>query len=236
MTAGNTERARLSGGPRFFFLHAAVMAVIVLVAFSLQPLLGRVDYGAMSGMLYLHGLLFLGWCALAIAQPWLIGRKDRALHRRFGWAGTALAAALVYSGLAVTVDGVRAGRLEPANLWMALNLMTVIPFAALVAGATLFRKRTDWHRRLLASATVLLTGPAWARLMPMEALGPLGIPAITVIVLALVGWGVVHDRHTRGRIHPAWWWGAAAVAAPGVLSIPLALLPPFADWAATIPS
>lgn len=219
------------GEPRHFARMAVVLTAIILFGFGLEATRDRTDYAILPWTVYLHAAIALGWCGLAIAQPWLIGRKDRALHRTFGWAGAALAVALAVTGMWVTIGGIAAGRLHP-GIFMVLNGVSVIAFLALVGAAIRVRRRTDWHRRLLTCATIILTGPAWARILPMEALGPFGIWAITLIVIALAGWGAAWDRRFHGRVHPAWWWGMAAVASPGLL-VPLAFVPAIGDWAAT---
>lgn len=222
---------RMSGEPAFFAGMAAACAIVVIVGFGLNAGLGRGRYAELPGAVYLHALLYVGWCALAVAQPVLIGTGRWSLHRTLGWAGAALAIAMAVSGLAVTVAGVRAGRTQPANIFLMLNILTVVCFLTLVIVAVRTRRATDWHRRLLTCATIILTGAAWARILPMDLLGPLGLAAITLIVLGFVAWGARHDRRTRGRVHPAWYWGGVAVAVPGVLTPPLAFLPAFATWA-----
>ncbi len=222
---------RLAGDPQFFFVHAAALTGVAIAGFGFAAWSGRADYSLLPPTIYLHGLIFTAWCVLAMVQPLLIAKRDRATHRRLGWVGAILALCIAFSGIAVTIDGVEAGRLAPAGIWLAMNMLTVIPFLALVAFAIVLRRSTDWHRRLLASATIIVTAPAWARLLPMERLGPLGLPVITGVVLMFVLWGIVHDRRTRGSIHSAWWWGAAAVSVPGILTIPVALFPAFARWA-----
>lgn len=222
---------RLAGEPRFFFHLAVVLTVIVLVGFGSQPLLGRVSYPGMATSLILHGLLFVCWCGLAVAQPVLIGRHRLTLHRKLGWLAAALAIVMAVSGVLITIAGVAAGRLAPPSIWMAMNILSVVGFLGAVIGGVVLRRATDWHRRLLACATIILTGPAWARILPVHLFGPFTLIVLTVVVLAFVGWGMVHDRRTRGRIHPAWYWGALAVAAPGLFTLPLAMMPAFADWA-----
>lgn len=221
----------LAGETRFFFFHAAALTIVAIAGFGFAALSGQADYGALPSTVYFHGIIFLVWCLLATAQPFLIGKRDWATHRRLGWVGAVLALLIGFSGIAVTISGVEAGRLAPPNLWLAMNILTVVPFLALVGVAIEMRRAPDWHRRLLASATIIVTAPAWARMLPMEQLGPLGLPVITAIVLTFILWGAIYDRRSRKRVHPAWGWGAAAVAVPGVLSIPLALTPPFATWA-----
>lgn len=222
---------RLTGEPRFFFHMALVLTAIVIVGFGSQPLLGRVSYPGMAGGLLLHGLVFICWCALAMAQPVLIGRQRLDLHRKLGWLAAVLAIVMGVSGVLITIDGVAAGRLEPPALWMAMNILSVGGFLALVVGGVVLRRATDWHRRLLACATIILTGPAWARILPVHLFGPFTLVVLTIVVLAFVAWGMAYDRRARGRIHPAWYWGALAVAAPGVFTLPLVMMPAFADWA-----
>jgi hypothetical protein len=225
---------RLTGEPGFFFRMALALTAIVVLGFGSQPLLGRVDYPGMAGSLLLHGLIFICWCALALAQPILIGRQRFALHRKLGWLAAALAIVMAVSGVHITMGGVAAGRLEPPSIWMAMNLLSVGGFLALVIGGVALRRATDWHRRLLACSTIILTGPAWARILPVHLFGPLTLIVLTVVVLAFVAWGMMHDRRSRGRIHPAWYWGALAVAAPGLFTIPLAMAPAFAGWAQSL--
>lgn len=219
------------GEPRHFMRMAVVSTAIILAGFGLEATRGRTDYAAIGWQLPVHLAVSLGWCALAIVQPWLIGARRRDLHRTLGWVGAVLAIALVVSGTSISLAAVAAGRLRPYNVFLVINLGSVIVLAALLGAGIWVRRRSDWHRRLLTGAMIVLTGPAWARLLPMERLGPLGLWVLTAAVLALVAWGAIWDRRVHGRVHPAWWWSAAAVSAP-VLFLPLAFVPTFADWAA----
>lgn len=229
--ATRSGTVRLAGEPRFFFTLAVVLTAIVIVGFALQPVLGRVHYPGLPVALYFHGLLFVTWCALAVVQPVLIGTGQRRMHRALGWFGLALALGMTFSGIRVTMDAVIAGRVAPAELWMAMNILSMVAFLALVAGGVAVRRATDWHRRLLACATIIMTGPAWARILPVHLFGPFTLIVLTVVVLAFVGWGMAYDRRTRGRIHPAWYIGALGVAMPGLFTLPLAMVPPFGEWA-----
>lgn len=221
------------GEPRHFMRMAIVLTAIILFGFGLETTKGRTPYGVLPWTVYAHGLTALAWCGLAIAQPWLIGQKRRGLHRLLGWIGAVLAMVVSVGGLWVTFGGIAAGRLRPYHIFMMVNLLTVICFLGLIGAAIQVRRRSDWHRRLLTCATMILTGPAWARILPMDALGPFGLWVITAIIVMLAGWGMIWDRRVHGRVHPAWWWGAAAAAAPGLLA-PLAFIPAFANWALSL--
>lgn len=218
------------GEPRHFMRMAIVLTAIILLGFGLETTRGRTDYAVLPWTVYAHALTALAWCGLAIVQPWLIGARHRDLHRRLGWLAAGLAIMLAIGGIWVTVGAITAGRMQPAALFLMLNLLSVIAFLGLVGAAIRVRRRTDWHRRLLTGATIILTGPAWARILPMELLGPAALFVLTAVVVGLAGWGMVWDRRVHGRVHPAWWWSAGAVAAPGLLW-PLAFVPAFAKWA-----
>ena len=209
---------------------AAVCLLVVIAGFTWNAALGRILPGARSLATLLHMVLFLGWNIIAIVQPLLIGRAKRNLHRQLGWCSVFLALAMCVSGLWVTATAIAAGRAQPPNIFMMLNILTVICFAGLVGAAVMMRRRTDWHSRLLTCATILLTGPAWARLLPMQWLGASGLFAISGCVILIASWGAAHDWRRRGRIHPAWYRGAATAAIIGPLTPPLAFVPAFDQW------
>ncbi len=206
--------------------------LVALAGFGLEPFRGRVDFGALPATVYIHAALGTAWCALAIAQPWLIARGDWRLHRRLGWGGAVLALALVATGIWTTLGAISSGRQSPAAFVMVINIGGLIPFAALVVAGIRARRRSDWHRRLLSCATVLAVAPAWARILPMVDLGPLALPILVAVSLATIVWGAIHDRRAHGRVHPAWYFGAFAILSP-LLMIPLAMHPDFAAWADT---
>lgn len=213
---------------------AALCLGINITGFGLNAALGRVDSSALSPILYVHALLFVAWSVLAVVQPSLVARGNPITHRKLGWAMIVLAVAMGVSGLGITVSAISAGRMAPANIFMMINILTVAGFLGLVAAALAFRRKMAWHSRLMTSASILLTGPAWARILPMDLLGPAGLIAISACVLVMSAWGMVEDRRTQGRVHPAWWWGAGVATLIGPLSPPLAFVPAFADWAARI--
>ena len=220
----------LKGEPRLFVGIAVFQLLVAIAGFGLEPFRGRTNYGALPLSVYIHASLGVGWCLLAIAQPWLIGVRERALHRRLGWIGAALAAAMVVTGVQAAVGSVASGRGYPAAMVFVTNIGGLIPFAVLVVAGIQVRRRSDWHRRLLACATIIVVAPGWARIVPMNTLGLAGLLVIEAGMLAPVAWGMIHDRRTQKRIHPAWYWGAAAIVSP-LLMVPLAFVPQFAAWA-----
>jgi hypothetical protein len=75
-------------------------------------------------------------------------------------------------------------------------------FTAFVSAAIWRRRDRESHKRLMLLASVIIIGPAVARLP-----GPLLLHiAISVLFVAL---GMAYDRYSRGRIHPVYLWGFA---------------------------
>lgn len=220
----------LKGEPRLFTGIAVTQLLVAIAGFGLEPLRGRTDYGALPLSVYVHAALGIGWCLIAIAQPWLIGARERGVHRKLGWVGAILATAMVVTGVSAAVGSVSSGRGYPAAMVFVTNIGGLIPFAVLVLAGIQVRRRSDWHRRLLACATIIVVAPAWARIVPMNSLGLAGLLVIEAGMLAPVVWGMMHDRRTQRRIHPAWYWGAAAIVSP-LFMVPLAFVPEFATWA-----
>jgi hypothetical protein len=114
-----------------------------------------------------------------------------------------------------------------------MDLITVLTFYAFTLAALGLRRRTDWHRRLMLSGTIFLTAPAWGRLLPMPLLGgELGVWAILAAQLLLFfGVAARYDFTTRGRVHPAYFWGIGGSVAAVALMKPIGTLPFVVAWA-----
>lgn len=205
----------MSAEHRFFFTMAIAMAVTIMLGFSAQLAMGRSSFGA-PFMVHVHAVVFFGWTAFYVLQNGLIAAGSVALHKRLGWFGTGWATAIVLLGIYTTVTMVRRGRtpffFEP-NYFLFMNSLTVLGFGGLTAAAIVFRKRTDWHRRLLFCAMAILTGPAFGRLLPMPLLIPWAGWAVFAAVMIFPVLGIFGDLRRMGRVHPAWWWGIGTIAA-----------------------
>jgi hypothetical protein len=105
----------------------------------------------------------------------------------------------------------------PAEMLTA-DVCDILLFAALFVWALLLRRRREWHKRLLLSATVLLTWPAIGRLGIVQHFGfSMVVPLSIAILIALALVGPVHDLVTRRRVHPAYLWAVSLI----VLAQPL---------------
>jgi hypothetical protein len=102
----------------------------------------------------------------------------------------------------------------------------LIIFPALVGTAVLLRPRPDWHKRLMTLAVIetLMAAPL-AHFVAHFGLPGLILPAWPVAVLLAL---IVHDKRSRGRIHPASLWGGIGLVVLG--NIEATVIGPSQSW------
>jgi hypothetical protein len=213
-----------SGGDEKFFLVSAILMASVLVAgFAMNAALGRSTF-ASPPRVHAHAFVFFGWTVLYVTQNALAARGSLQWHRQLGWAATAWIPLMAVSGMWMTIAGVRAGRtppfFEPAG-FLTMNTVHMLAFVCIAAAALLYRKQTQWHRRLWLCAMAMLLGPGFGRLLPMPLLIPWSSVAVVLPGLLFPLAGVVRDLRRSGSVHPAWVWGIGTMLA-AVLLVELA--------------
>ena len=223
-----TSVSAITAERRFYLMLAAIIAVTVFAGFGLD--LQRTDWNivGLPAQVHLHAAVFFGWIILYVAQNWLVDRGSIAIHRRLGVATACLVPVMVVVGVATTVMAVRLNRVPPfftPGLFLALDLQ-IIGFAILAGWAIQLRHRSDWHKRLMLCATILIMSPALGRILPMPLLGPFGPLAVFAAMSVYVLAGMAYDVKRRGRVHPAYWWGAAVLVVTQALVGPLGFSPP----------
>jgi uncharacterized membrane protein YozB (DUF420 family) len=92
-----------------------------------------------------------------------------------------------------------------AHPWLSPQLFDIIVFATLVSWAIYWRRSSDWHKRLMLSATILLLGAAVVRIVAFN-----GIHDPRYFILAEYCSAFVffvscfaYDWMTRHKLHPA---------------------------------
>ena len=207
---------------RRFFTGMAVAAILVVFAgfapsYYLKVVLGRPGVSGaqtLSPLLHAHGFVFTAWMVLYLVQTRLIAARRVKLHRRLGVGAVLLAAAMVLLGSAVAIDAARRGVAPPGGppplVFMIVPLADLVIFSTLVGAGIWFRRRGDAHKRLMLMSTISILTPAIARLPGVLVLGPLAFFALTDFFVVVC---LVYDRVTRGRVHPAFWWGGGLLLA-----------------------
>jgi hypothetical protein len=204
---------RSIGDERFFLRAAIIMTITIVAGFSFQLAMGRSTF-ASPLRVHLHALLFMGWVAIYFTQNLLVATDRINLHRRLGWLAAAWMVAMVVSGFMVTVAMVRSGTVpfffQPLH-FLIFDPVAVLTFAALTTAAIILRRRTEWHRRLHFCGMTILLAPAFGRLLPLPLMQPWAWEATYAVILLFPLAGVWADIRRTGRAHSAWKWGIGAI-------------------------
>lgn len=212
---------------RFFLIMACAMAATIVAGFSLNLAMGRSSF-AVPWPYHVHGVIFMGWVALFLAQSFTIATGRRAMHIALGKLGYVWIPLMTAAGITImTVVARRNGGpfFFAINEFLISNVMLLLAFAVTALWALRRRRHQGWHRRLLLASMAVLTGPGLGRLLPM----PLLIPnAWTISFAASLVWIVIamgYDLRRRGRVHPAYWWGMGIYVGTFIASMLLAFSP-----------
>jgi hypothetical protein len=225
---------------RYFLVGMAALILLTVFAgfapsFYLRSAF-RPDH-ELSIVLHLHGLAFSAWVILFLVQTILIAKGSPRLHRRLGWITLGVALAMLLLVGAATVEQMRRGiPLEDAAQDIAFNLFGSVMFAVPLSGAILWRKRPDWHKRLMLCATLALLGAPILRLILLST--HLEFP--TAVNWSIVLWdmfflpGLAFDLLTRGRIHRAYAYGIGLIVASQIVMLHVVAWPSWLDFSRTV--
>jgi hypothetical protein len=209
------------------------VAVFIVFGFAQFGARGLVDYRAVPFYVHVHALVMLAWLGLTVVQATLVARDNLALHRRLGWVGAALAVVVVCFGSFVAIRIIQAHR-EPffftPPFFLALTQVGLLTFGGLIVAAIVRRRETEWHRRLMVGALVMLMEPALGRTLPMPLIMPWGAWAALAVQLAVMGIVIRHDRKTIGMVHPATISAVLAIAVSHCIIEILAISPFWIAW------
>lgn len=212
----------------FYFLHSLLICVIVVYGFS-RTIDKNLIHPAVSRppILYLHALIFSGWLVFLILQSVLVRTHNVNWHRRTGWYGVLHGTAIPLVGFPTAVVMARFHLHTLRDTDTVADLL--IPFWDMVAFSIPFalaiywRKRPEFHRRLILTATCALTAAAFGR-FPPQILPPIAFYAGVDMLILL---GALRDQIVNRRIHrvyaiglPVLLLGQAAVMALVVGELP----------------
>lgn len=243
---------------RFFFWQAIACAAVAIGGFlptywlQLYP---RTFKG--PPLLHIHGLLCTAWIVFLAIQTWLVSENRIRRHRDWGLAGISLATMVVVVGVATAIVALQSelgrGYGDLARSFLITPLAAIFRFALFTGAAIALVHRSEWHKRLIIVGTVGLIEAAAARFGFLMGVGhgpglrpgffpppPALMPVIIGLLLQLIiVAGMIHDKRTRGAIHPAWIVGMTLSVAVILLKVPLSTTSEwlaFADWTTHIAS
>lgn len=155
----------------FYFFMSLLIAVVIVYGFSstvdknlIHPALPR------PFVLYIHATIFSAWVVFYILQSTLVRTHNVRIHRRIGWFGVGLGVTMPVLGVVTAITMARFNTLYLHSTSAAADL--IVPFFDMVAFAVPFalaiywRKKPEFHRRLLLIASCALTAAAFGRFPP----------------------------------------------------------------------
>lgn len=226
-------------GERFYVRMAATFVAIAVIGFAPTywvPLFrGTLDLPPLG---HFHALFFYGWTLLFLRQTQLAASGRLVRHRELGLLGIAMATGMCFVGMGMTINSLKRGEaagFAAARPFAIVSFTAILLFAALFAIAIRNVRKPEVHKRLMIVATASLLQAAvgrWFLLFlapprPAGLIGPMEPPPVAVTVLPgllvdlLIVAGMIHDRRTRGRVHPVYWIAGACVLAIQVLRVPI---------------
>lgn len=183
----------------FYFCMSLLIAVVVVYGFS-----HTIGHNLLHAspippfILTIHAIVFPGWVLFFILQTALVRTHNVPLHRTLGWFGLAFAIGIVVLGY-VTATGMDRFFLQQHRMktsaFLIIQLMDLISFAITFSLAIYWRRRPEFHRRLMLIASCGLTDAAFAR-FPFVSLA-----FSPVCVDALILLGILRDLIVDRRIH-----------------------------------
>ena len=163
---------------RFFVVIALFMIALVLIGFwpsYFGPLLS--GNAVRPWVIHLHGIVFIGWMTLLLAQVGLVALGRTAAHKKIGNLGMVYGAAVLVMGLVVgfaaPILHVAAGEwtTDRAAGFLLIILGDMALFGGFFVAAMIYRRKPEIHKRLILLATVALLFAAVGRMnfLPLPA-------------------------------------------------------------------
>jgi len=229
ITQPNAAEAKLSSSTSarkrpwrigFFTVMPGVILFLVLAGFT-RTLYARPLFhpAPIPPYLYVHGIVLTCWFAWAWTQSLLISAGRIANHRRFGAVGACFAAAVFAAALMASfgsvsrkgfdlnasasvmgngITGITVAQFFSSVVWG--NIVNALSFALFVAGAVIFRRRSQIHKRLMLLASISILEPALARIARWPGLGGEQGAFIPVVIWSLIAALAIYDLVSRKRL------------------------------------
>jgi len=195
--AGSFRRSRFFTKD-FYFVMSLVIAAVIVAGFS-RTVPQRLFHPnpAPPRIIYLHGAVFSGWVLFFILQSALVRTRNVKIHRTLGWFGVALGSFIPILGVATTIAMFRFEVYTRHDLgklpFIDIPLNDMLCFTPAFALAVYWRKKPEFHRRLMFVASCFLTAAAFGRLVD----GPFVYASVDLLILCGVARDWIADRRVN---------------------------------------
>jgi len=203
----------------FYFCMSLVVAGLVVWGFS-----RTVDTHLFHAtpprpfLLWMHATAFSTWVVFFIAQSALVRVRRVSVHRFLGWFGAGLAVTMVLLGLRVAVVMARfdISVLHQAGIepFLSVPFYDMATFGVCMALAIYWRKRPEYHRRLVFIASITLLDAAVGR-FDFIFDHNLFYPCLDLLIML----GVVRDWFVDGRVHQVYRYALPAMILAQALTV-----------------
>ena len=228
---GRTRQFKAFLGRYFYLCMSLVLAALVIWGFSRTVNAGLFHASPPRPLLlWIHGVAFSAWIVFFIAQSALVRMRKVSVHRFLGWFGAGLAAAMVVLGVTIAVVMARFDTVvlqqKGADAFLSIPFADMFIFCSCIAMAIYWRKKPEYHRRLVFIASCQLMDAAFGRFEFIFNHSLFYLALDCVIVLGIVRDWVVDNRVHKvylyalptlivvqslaiyaWRINPPWWQG-----------------------------
>jgi hypothetical protein len=185
----------------FYFFMSLLIAAVVIYGFS-----RTVDQNLIHAtpirpwILYLHAAVFSGWVVFFIVQTALVRVHKVRVHRTLGWFGVGIGVLIPVLGIstAITMARFKTAQLHAtdAAAFLIVPFLDISCFTIAFALAIYWRKKPEFHRRLMLVATCALTAAAFGRFPT-----PIREAWFYAGVDLLIFFGVLRDVIVTRRVH-----------------------------------
>lgn len=213
---------RTNNKTRFYVVAAWLALGVILVGFF-KTFIFPFAQGTFSAppIIYFHGFFLMLWALLFIVQSTLIQTKRVRIHQRLGLLGAALVPCVVFSTLGVGIFALKrdvlAGGGQTAISSLIGSITAPLLFTSLVAAALLYRRRPEFHKRLMLLAMIAIIWPAFFRFRHYFPSVPKPeIVFALIIPQSMVFLAMLLDKIRDGRVHPVYLNAGMALVAENV--------------------
>jgi hypothetical protein len=223
-----------TGAKYFYFYMALACAAVAFAGFAPTywlPMAARTFKS--NPIIHIHGLVFFSWTLFFAFQTWLAASGRVARHRTIGMIGVSFATAMTIFGALAAINAMKTaaslGLKDEGIAFAIVPLSGILFFAVVFTLAVGAVRRPETHKRLMLLAAISILDAAVARwfLTFLAPPGPPGPPPVAValppalIAYLLLVVAMVFDWRARGRPHPVYVYGGAALVAVKVLNLPI---------------
>jgi len=195
----------------FYFCMSLALAALVIAGFS-RTVNGSLFHANPPRplLLWIHGAVFSTWIAFFVAQSALVRARKVIIHRSLGWFGVGLAAVMVVLGFRIAVVMTRFDTVvlqqKGIDSFLSIPFGDMIIFGSCMAMAICWRKKPEYHRRLVFIASCQLMDAAIGRFNFM-----LDHNLFYLALDGLIGLGMARDWVVDGRVHKIYLYALPAM-------------------------